>query len=236
MRRPWPANVSEPKPAAELLPAIVGVHTHVDVRRWLGLVRGRLLLLALLSAWSPLAPHARAERPEATAETTERHEPPALLRLAPSMADVQRARTERLEARLVRMLRALPEIADAHVALALPTPDTSLRAPPPRAHVAVVLTLRAAGPNDAELRRLVASVVPDLAEVPLAITRRALPVSTPPPLVRVGPFEVTAASAPSLRLALSVILITNAALALIVLQRAWRHRPPEPKVDRGGRS
>jgi type III secretory pathway lipoprotein EscJ len=154
------------------------------------------------SAWIARPNPLRAFLPSATARTAD-----------------QQARGEAL---LERHLSLLPGVRGAQVRLLLPEREPLDRPlPPARAHV----LLRAgdpAQPSQADVARVVAEALPELAPIELSLSRT--PPARPPapaPSVRVGPFWVAPASALPLRIALAACLLSNVVLACLLLLR-WR--------------
>lgn len=147
--------------------------------------------------------------------------------LLESLAE-ERARLDRaLGDQLARSIEAMEGVLWARVHLAeeaTPRLDEPVAASPRRASVAVQLRADVRlDPTD--LQRLVAHAVRGLApeHVTVLITS-APPNAAAPALVRVGPFLVAARSARDLRVALSILLATNIALAALGLWGWWRRR------------
>jgi hypothetical protein len=194
----------------------------------LALLAGGCALLGLI------APVARAEapleaRPAAAAQVDAgswlAHPNPlrAFLPSAAARAAEQQARGEGL---LERRLTLLPGVRAAQVRLLLPEREREpldRPLPPARAHV----LLRAddpAQPSQADVARVLAEALPELAPIELSLSRTPpARLPAPPPSVRVGPFWVAPASAPPLRIALGACLLSNVVLACLLLLR-WRRR------------
>jgi type III secretion protein J len=134
---------------------------------------------------------------------------------------------------LSRSLEHLPGVLAARVHVAVPDSQTALDAKPVPLTAAVLLQRRGGLSELAEapVRELVASGVNGLDASRVTIVQVAAPAAdlAPASLARVGPFTVSASSAPGLRSALGVALALDLllALALIALVRQRRRRPAE---------
>lgn len=160
---------------------------------------------------------------------------PLLTRLAPSPAERHQARTTARAEQLARLLESVPGIARAGVQLSLPDPSSAaLDAPLPASRAAIVLQLRERGPSDREIARLAQSLVPELTQPTITVSRHPLAPPAGPRGVQVGPFDVAPASAGRLRMTLGASLACNAGLAMLLLWRTRRKRPRAPKVDPAG--
>jgi type III secretory pathway lipoprotein EscJ len=142
-------------------------------------------------------------------------------RLSPSPDALHRERTQELEQRLARLLRALPGAEAVTVALSLPAPFAEpLDASPTPARATVVVS---GSVRRDDVLRLVLATVPNLAERDVSLLERA-PQSPSPAtsFVQIGPFRVHPGDAVGLRSWLTISLLANVALAGIVLSRLRR--------------
>jgi hypothetical protein len=142
-------------------------------------------------------------------------------RLAPTPDALHRERTAELERRLEPLLAALPGVTKAELALILPQPFAeALDAPASEPRATVVLIGHA--PYD-DVLRILQSSVPNLAPEGVTLLERT---SSPPAdatsFVQIGPFRVHPSSAVSLRVWLTISLLTNVLFAGIVLLRLRR--------------
>jgi type III secretion protein J len=132
-------------------------------------------------------------------------------------AGEERARTSAaLAADLARSIEAMPGVHDARVHVGMPDPSVvpmDARGETPVASVLVRRESRASV-DEAGVRALVAGAVPGLTaeRVTVVVTERPADAADAPGPVAVGPFYVTAGSAPALRLALAALLAMNVAL------------------------
>jgi len=129
--------------------------------------------------------------------------------------DEERARLQAaLATELERTLAALPNVASARVHVALPMPDP-LGVEPVHARPTAAALLKTRGPltvTGEQLRRLIASAVPELAPADVELVATATPADEPaPPLEHVGPFAV----APGSRAALAAL--AGSGLSLLIL-------------------
>jgi hypothetical protein len=171
---------------------------------------------------------------QADARTQDSQQPlRALFPSAEARAEQERTRWAR---QLERALVQLPNVQRAQVQLELPVADRwALDQPLPAAGVQLALELTGPGPDDAQIQRLVGSLVP-VALKPVAIARSRPPATRAAhrALQRVGPFEVAAHSAGALRATLVLSLLANVGLATFVLVRWRRSVTPHPTKQRGG--
>jgi hypothetical protein len=191
--------------------------------------------VALLSLHAPARAQPRAGGELARGEAAQAaHEnaawptrPNPLRAFLPSASARAAAEQARGEALLERRLALLAGVRGAQVRLSLPDHERlSLDQPLPPARAYVLLrTDAAAQPTHADVARVVADALPELAPIELALSRT--PAARPPapaPSVRVGPFWVAPASALPLRIALAASLLANVVLACLLLLR-FRRRP-----------
>jgi hypothetical protein len=152
----------------------------------------------------------------------------ALAACAPSVptpAEQQRALDRADADRLAATLAALPGVVLAHAELARPVADPFApgpASPAGRAEATIVVTATAGA--DAAAVTAAARALAALAGAPDAhvIVTAAPPAAAAQALVRVGPFDVAADSAPRLRLTLFVLLGVIAAVAASVIARYAR--------------
>jgi type III secretory pathway lipoprotein EscJ len=194
------------------------------------LLAAAVALLALNGPAARAQPNASGSLERGAATQDPRESSPWLARPNPLRAFLPSATARvadqqaRGEALLERRLSLLPGVRAAQVRLLLPERERApldRPLPPARAHV----LLRAddpARPSQADVARVVAEALPELAPLELSLTRT--PPARPPapaPSVRVGPFWVAPASALPLRIALAACLLSNVVLACLLLLR-WR--------------
>ncbi len=143
---------------------------------------------------------------------------------APSYLEARQRAAERTAGQLEQTLRLMSDVTAARVHIGQPDPSHALIDKPlPAARVSAWLKLAGPGPDDTSVRALLASAVPDASYSSIHITRqRGKPETVPVTrLQNVGPFRVTAVSAPWLRALLAVMLATNVVLCSLLLTR-WR--------------
>lgn len=144
--------------------------------------------------------------------------------------DVERARRSAVvEAGLAQTYLAMRGVHDAYVHAVLPRSRDGLArgtVEPPR--VAVVLVVRAAGdgPPDDAVQAIAMGAVEGLSASDVAVVRSVvrLPELSATTLVQVGPFAVSAASAPTLRLVLGALSGALVLMSLLLLAAVARRR------------
>jgi len=139
--------------------------------------------------------------------------------LVPTATEERARMTAALSGELSRSIESIDGVLDARVHIALPQAQVlGLDAPRPRARASVLVRHR--GPSapcdEAEIRRLVAGAIEDMAAEDVAVV--GVPVAPTPDaerqLAQVGPFSVSRASATALKITFGALLGTNLVLAL----------------------
>ena len=150
-----------------------------------------------------------------------------LAALAPSYLESRQREDQRLATQLETTLRAMADVVTARVHIGhVDASHLPIDAPLPTPRVSAFLKLSGQGPQDHEIRALLASALPDVLPQDISITRQTQMPATTQPLAmdKVGPFQVSADGAPYLRVLLGVLLASNASLCGLILMRR-RHRP-----------
>jgi hypothetical protein len=171
----------------------------------------RLLCFALVFM---LVEHAHAQ---------EAHSP--LSAVVPSESERLLAQEHELERKLADLLSHVHGVRAARVVLTLPdSAHAALDRPLPGAKVSALLTLDGASPDHAQLGAMLrgAAAALSTADVTFTHTRVSPQINTQEPLVSVGPFRVTRATANSLRVMLAASLMANVTLATFLIVRLRR--------------
>ena len=182
---------------------------------------------ALAAALLMLATAARAE-PALAGESP-------LARLVPDAHERLHAEERALEHQLAGALTALAGVSGARVVITLARSDeAALDRPLPGASASVLLILSGSAPDDGSVRALVRGSARSLRDADVTITHTRVPraQSASEPLVSVGPFRVTAQTAPGLRAFLAASLIANVTLATFLIARLRRRSRAHDATDR----
>jgi type III secretory pathway lipoprotein EscJ len=148
-----------------------------------------------------------------------------LAQLIPGPHERVREEERTLEHKLASALSALDGVADARVVLTLPrTDEQPLDRPLPGARASVLLMLSGTAPEAESVKALVRGAARPLgtADVTITHTRVPTPARASEPLVSVGPFRVSARTAPGLRAVLAASLLANVTLATFLIVRLRR--------------
>jgi hypothetical protein len=170
------------------------------------------LALALLGT---LTAHAHAQSPSRS----------PLAALLPRDDERVHAREQELAERITPLLAQLAGVHGARITIDLPDAAREpLDRPLPAARASVLLTLDGMAPGEDAIRKLVQGAASELGAAIVTTTHTRVPPAkaTVEPLVSVGPFRVTARSAPGLRAVLAVSLLANVTLATFLLARLRR--------------
>ncbi len=148
--------------------------------------------------------------------------------LAPSYLEARQRVLARTAVRLEQTLRLLPDVLAARVQIGqADASHAQLDETLPKPRMSAWLKLSGPGPRDETVRALLASAVPEISPetIHIARQRQAPPQASPPALHEVGPFRVTADTAPWLRVLLASLFTSNVVLCTIIFARLPRARP-----------
>ncbi len=144
----------------------------------------------------------------------------------PDHATLLAREATRLEDRIAHLLATQPGVTRAEAVVSLVDVSRApLDAPVAAPHVTLLIESEAEALSDAQLAALIRALSARLTRAAVSVVRTAprAAAAPEPRLVEVGPFLVAAASAPWVRAGFSALLLSNIALAVLLLTRKRSH-------------